>query len=116
MVITSGCTQDSTSTAKSYSKRFTAHDARHPLTHLSLHGSRARGDNKRDSDWDVIILLKQKNVDKKVEQTFRHHLLDLELEIGVPISVFVYSKNDWEGKYSITPLFRSIKKEGIVIP
>ena len=81
-----------------------------------LYGSRARGDNKRDSDWDVIILLKQKNVDKKVEQTFRHHLLDLELEIGVPISVFVYSKNDWEGKYSITPLFRSIKKEGIVIP
>ena len=80
-----------------------------------LYGSRARGDNKRDSDWDVMILLKQKNVDKKVEQTFRHHLLDLELEIGVPISVFVYSKSDWEGKYSVTPLFRSIKKEGIII-
>ena len=80
-----------------------------------LYGSRARGDNKPDSDWDVMILLKQKNVDKKVEQTFRHHLLDLELEIGVPVSVFVYSKSDWEGKYSITPLFRSIKKEGILI-
>jgi predicted nucleotidyltransferase len=81
-----------------------------------LYGSRARGDNKRDSDWDVMILLKQKNVDKKIEQTFRHNLLDLELEIGVPISVFVYSKSDWEGKYSITPLFKSIKKEGILIP
>jgi uncharacterized protein len=81
-----------------------------------LYGSRARGDNKQDSDWDVMILLKRKNVDKKVEQTFRHHLLDLELEIGVPISVFVYSKSDWEGKYSVTPLFRSIKKEGILIP
>ena len=81
-----------------------------------LYGSRARGDNKRDSDWDVMILLNRNNVDKKVEQTFRHHLLDLELEIGVPISVFVYSKSDWEGKYSITPLFRSIKKEGILIP
>jgi predicted nucleotidyltransferase len=81
-----------------------------------LYGSRARGDNKHDSDWDVMILLKRKNVDKKVEQTFRHHLLDLELEIGVPISVFVYSKSDWEGKYSVTPLFRNIKKEGILIP
>jgi uncharacterized protein len=81
-----------------------------------LYGSRARGDNKRDSDWDVMILLKQKNVDKKIEQIYRHHLLDLELEIGVPISVFVYSKSDWEGKYSITPLFKSIKKEGILIP
>jgi predicted nucleotidyltransferase len=81
-----------------------------------LYGSRARGDNKQDSDWDVMILLNRKNVDKKVEQTFRHHLLDIELEIGVPISVFVYSKSDWEGKYSITPLFKSIKKEGILIP
>ena len=81
-----------------------------------LYGSRARGDNKRDSDWDVMILLKRNNVYKKVEQTFRHHFLDLELEIGVPISVFVYSKSDWEGKYSITPLFKSIKKEGISIP
>lgn len=81
-----------------------------------LYGSRARGDNKRDSDWDIMILLNQKNVDKKVEQTFRHHLLDIELEIGLPISVFVYSKSDWEGKYSVTPLFRSIKKEGILIP
>ena len=80
-----------------------------------LYGSRARGDNKRDSDWDVMILLNRLNVDKKIEQTFRHHLLDLELEIGVPISVFVYSKSDWEGKYSITPLFKSIKKEGILI-
>jgi predicted nucleotidyltransferase len=81
-----------------------------------LYGSRARGDNKRESDWDLMILLNQKNVDKKVEQTFRHHLFDLELEIGVPISVFVYSKTDWEGKYSITPLYKSIKKEGVVIP
>jgi len=77
-----------------------------------LYGSRARGDNKRDSDWDVMILLNRKNVDKKIEQIFRHHLLDIELEIGVPISVFVYSKSDWEGKYSITPLVKSIKKEG----
>ena len=62
-----------------------------------------------------MILLNRKNVDKKVEQTFRHHLFDIELEIGVPISVFVYSKSDWEGKHSITPLFKSIKKEGILI-
>src|SRR4030043_1760888 len=71
-----------------------------------LYGSRARGDNKRDSDWDVMILLDRKNVDKKVEQTFRHNLLDIELEIGVPISLFVYSKSDWEGRYSFPPFFR----------
>jgi predicted nucleotidyltransferase len=80
-----------------------------------LYGSRARGDNKIDSDWDILILLNKKNVDKNTERVFRHHLFDLELEIGVPISVYVYSKQDWEGKYSVTPLFNSIKKEGIPI-
>ena len=80
-----------------------------------LYGSRARGDNKKDSDWDVMILLDQKIVDKRIEQTFRHHLFDLELEIGLLIQVYVYSKHDWEGKYSITPLYKSIKKDGILI-
>ena len=80
-----------------------------------LYGSRARGDNKKDSDWDVMILLDQENVDKTIEQTFRHHLFDLELEIGLLIQVYVYSKQDWEGKYSITPLYKSIKKDGILI-
>lgn len=82
---------------------------------IILYGSRARGDNKYDSDWDLLILLKQKKVTKKTEQIFRHHLLDLELAIGVPISVFVYSKEDWENKYPVTPLFKSIKKEGVLI-
>jgi uncharacterized protein len=86
-----------------------------PTADVILYGSRARGDEHPESDWDLLILLDQKNVDKKIEQTFRHHLFDLELEIGVPISVFAYSKQDWEGKYSITPLFNSIKKDGILI-
>jgi len=82
---------------------------------IILYGSRARGDNKRDSDWDLMILLKRNNVDKRVEQTFRHHLFDLELETGIPISVLVYSKFDWENKYSVTPLFKSVNEEGIRI-
>ena len=80
-----------------------------------LYGSHARGDYKKESDWDILILLNHKHVDKFTEQKFRHHLFDIELEIGEPISVFVHSKNDWEGKYSITPLFKSIKQEGIHI-
>ena len=80
-----------------------------------LYGSRARGDHNKESDWDILILLNQKHVDKFIEQKFRHHLFDIEIEIGEPISVFVHSKKDWEGKYSVTPLFKSIKQEGIPI-
>lgn len=80
-----------------------------------LYGSHARGDSHDDSDWDILVLLAKDDVSLKTEQGFRHHLLDLELEIGEPISVFVHSKKIWEEKYAITPYYRNIKKEGIVL-
>jgi hypothetical protein len=40
-------------------------------------------------------------------------MFELELELGEPISTFVYSKADWESKFLFTPLYQNIKKEGI---
>jgi len=80
-----------------------------------LYGSHARGDSHADSDWDVLVLLDKENVSLKTDQEFRHHLFDLELEIGQPISIFVYSQRNWEDKYSVTPYYRNIKKEGILL-
>ncbi len=59
---------------------------------IILYGSRARGETHNESDWDILILLERENVSLKTEQEFRHHLFDLELEIGKPISVYVFSK------------------------
>ena len=56
-----------------------------------LYGSRARGDEKADSDWDILILTDYP-ADLKTEQLFRDRLYDLELETGEALSVFVYSK------------------------
>jgi predicted nucleotidyltransferase len=80
-----------------------------------LYGSRARGTSGKVSDWDVLVLLDTENVDLKTEQKFRHSLFDLELEIEEPISVFVYSNNQWESKYKVTPFYKNVKREGIVL-
>ena len=80
-----------------------------------LYGSHASGNAREGSDWDILILLDMEEVNLKVEQDYRHYLLDLELEIGEPISVTVYSKKSWETRHSVTPLYRSINSEGITL-
>jgi len=80
-----------------------------------LFGSRARGNATDDSDWDILILLNKPTVSIKDEQIFRHKLYDLELKIGIPISTFVYSLQDWGSKLLNTPLQQNIQREGIVL-
>ena len=82
---------------------------------IILFGSHARGDSGLDSDWDILILLNKMNVDRDTEKEYRDELFDIELEIEEPISTFVYSKNDWETKYRPTPLYKNIKREGIIL-
>lgn len=77
-----------------------------------LYGSRARGNNRSDSDWDILILTDY-YVDLSIERKFRNKLYDIELETGEPLSVFVYSKTDWQTKQSITPFFYNVTQEGL---
>ena len=48
-----------------------------------------------------------------LEKEFRDELFEIELEIGEPISTFVFSKSDWESRHAVTPLYQSVKREGI---
>ncbi len=80
-----------------------------------LYGSRATGKARKDSDWDILILLDKPTVSFKDEELFRHNLYDVELEIGEPISTLIYSANDWNTKLTVTPLYEAVKKNGIIL-
>jgi predicted nucleotidyltransferase len=86
-----------------------------PTATAILYGSRATGKARTDSDWDILILLNKPSVTLKEEKLFMHNLYDLELETGEPISTFVYSLQDWNTKLSVTPLYQTVKKEGIIL-
>lgn len=85
-----------------------------PDAEVILYGSRARGNEKPDSDWDILILTDYP-VNRAVESEFRNKLYDLELETGEVFSVFVYSKINWNSVQRITPFYQNVTLEGIVI-
>ena len=85
-----------------------------PKAEVILYGSRARGDERPDSDWDILVLTDY-SVDLITERKFRDKLYDLELETGEPLSIFIYSKNDWQTKQRITPFYENVTQEGVRI-
>lgn len=87
----------------------------YPDSKVNLYGSRARGTQESDSDWDVLILLEKEKVSQKEEIDLISKLYDLELETDQVISILIYTRKDWESRLFITPLYNNVQKEGIVI-
>ena len=88
-------------------------DKNAPDSEVYLYGSQARGNAKILSDWDLLILLNRQSISFDIETKFMNEFYDLELETGEVISPLIYTKLEWNGNYSITPLFENIKNEGI---
>lgn len=86
-----------------------------PLAEIILFGSRARGAATSASDWDVLILLNQKEVSRKTERAFRDNLFEVQLETGESISTFVISKSEWLTKYADTPFYKNVIKDGLYL-
>jgi predicted nucleotidyltransferase len=86
--------------------------SRFPDAKIILYGSRARGEENKDSDWDLLILLNTDKVTNEIERSISYPLYDLELEIGEVISPMIYSEKEWMSKYMVTPFYKNVMREG----
>ena len=90
----------------------TIHD-KDPKADAFLFGSRARGDNRSDSGWDILILVDSNKVTNEIEDHCRDGLYEIELDPGQIISTFIYPKDLWESSLRYSPLYKNVKKEAI---
>ena len=88
---------------------------RDPGAKIYLYGSRSRGTFKSDSDWDLLILLDKDQITPDTEQQITYPLYDLEFDTGEIISPMVYTQSEWFNKYRLTPFFKNVMHEGILI-
>lgn len=86
-----------------------------PESEIILYGSRARGDNRRDSDWDLLVLIDAPDISFNREREIIDDFYELEMDVGEVFSPLIYRKSDWERKYMHTPLFENVTREGIKI-
>lgn len=84
-----------------------------PSAEAFLFGSRARGDAREDSDWDVLILVNTDKVTNEIEDKFRDELFDIELDTGQSISTFIYPKTHWNSMMKFSPLYKNVETDGI---
>ena len=74
-----------------------------PSSTLLLYGSRARGDDHKDSDWDLLILLDKASLSFSVGYPFREQ----GWEINEEINPQVYSKKEWKD-YEFAPFHKML--------
>ncbi len=86
-----------------------------PNADVILYGSYARGEEKEESDIDLLILLDKDRVTWVDEKKVSYPLYDIEFDIGKIISPLILSKKDWKNRHVITPFYENITNEGIVL-
>ena len=82
------------------------------LDRVTLFGSRSRGDAEPDSDFDLLVTVR--NLQKTDKERVSDVAADLSLEYGTVLTVLVLSTEDFtEDRYFY--LYENIQKEGQVI-
>lgn len=83
-------------------------------SHVILYGSRARGDARKDSDWDLLVLLDKAKIDQADYNGIAYNLTSLGWDLGEMIIPVLYTEKEWESN-SFTPFYKNVTSEGIVL-
>lgn len=79
---------------------------------LLLYGSRARGDNRPDSDWDLLVLLNRPHNEDADFANISYPIMELGFKLGQYFSVHTYSQQEWKNM-SFLPFYKNVEQDKI---
>lgn len=79
-----------------------------------LYGSRARGEAREDSDWDILIVTDD-SVDKiDAFEKFAYPFTEIGWRLGEQITPLLYSRSEWDAE-SGTPFYLNVQNDAILL-
>ncbi|MDY6968945.1 MAG: nucleotidyltransferase domain-containing protein [Spirochaetota bacterium] len=89
-------------------------DKKYNLIDIEIFGSKARGDYTKESDIDIMIILHELN--PTIEAEIDDIIFNINLKYDVLICIVIFTKKELEdGPMDESPLFRTIRREGVMV-
>ena len=82
---------------------------------ILLFGSRARGTERLDSDWDILILLNregQASIDDY--NTIGYSINTVFWMMNYDVNTIIQTESEWQSK-SFTPFYKNVMEDAIII-